>query len=108
MSATPGINETLVRTYAQGATETNVKNLLTLFDALKRDRDRAEELSRAYLAQLTRQTKELQGLRDGERSVPAGVGTGPGGGRPTAKTNSAPTPRAAPKIQSSELDLGGI
>lgn len=52
------INADLVRRYHETG---DIKNLLTLFDYLWKCKERAESLSRAYLAQMTRQQTTTQG-----------------------------------------------
>lgn len=63
------INEALIRQYAEGATDFGIRNLLTLFDALGKQTTRAEELSRAYLAQMTVLQKRLAETREGESGM---------------------------------------
>lgn len=60
------INESLIRQYAAGATPDGIRNLLTLMDFLARQTTRAEELSRAYLAQMTVLQKRLTDAREGQ------------------------------------------
>lgn len=56
----------LVEQYSKGATQEGVRNLRTLFDSLKNDRDRAEALERAAFKQMDALSKRLSILESGE------------------------------------------
>lgn len=81
------INETLIHQYAAGATPDGITNLLTLFDFLSRQTTRAEELSRAYLAQMVVLEKRLSVAREGQ----GGAGPGQPAGQP-ASSRAGPGP----------------
>jgi hypothetical protein len=61
-SEIPAINEDLIRRYFEAG---DLKNLLSIFNFQQRCKNRAEELSRAYLAQMVVLGKTLDALREG-------------------------------------------
>ena len=57
----------LIQQYSKGASIEGIKNLETLFDILKRDRDRAEAITRAWQSQVEVLAKRLSVLENGEK-----------------------------------------
>ena len=67
LTRVPGVNQALIEQYLKA---NDLGNLMTLFDHLWKCKTRAEDLSRAYLAQMVTLQTELSHFREGRKESP--------------------------------------